>query len=367
MQYLLVAIFAGLLSAGLTPLVKKYAWNHGVLDDPSIDKARRQHDRPVALLGGLAVGLVVVFGLLLLPWLSANLSPRYIPTTHFLVVLGGVLLLMLGGILDDRLRLSPRQSILFPVLASLLIVLGGIGVNFITRPWGGVWRIDTFKITLFVVDGWPYVLSLGSALFTFIWLMGMMYTTKLLDGLDGLVSGITVIGATILLVLCLRPPVLQPDTALLAALVAGAFAGFLPWNFSPAKIFLGEGGALLAGFLLGILGIIAGGKIAATLLIIGIPVLDVVWVILRRLFWERKSVAAADRKHLHFRLLDAGLTTRQAVLLLWGMSIGFGAIGLFLHSWGKLIALLLLAFFGILLAAFVVRRQRRANLQMYAS
>ncbi|MFA6549622.1 MAG: alpha/beta fold hydrolase, partial [Candidatus Margulisiibacteriota bacterium] len=156
----------------------------------------------------------------------------------------------------------------------------------------------------------------------------------------------------------LVPVVDQPDTALLAIIFAGSMLGFLPWNFHPAKIFLGEAGSTLAGFLIGTLAVISGGKIATALLVMGIPILDVLWVILRRLTTSA-SVFKADRKHLHFRLLDLGLSHRQTVMFLYFISAAFGVSGIFLQSAGKLIALFILVSVMILLGAFLVSAYNR--------
>ena len=132
----------------------------------------------------------------------------------------------------------------------------------------------------------------------------------------------------------------------------------------PASIFLGEGGALYAGFMLGIMAIIAGGKIATTLLVVGIPLFDVAWVILRRLVWENRSPATADRKHLHFRLLDAGLSPRQAVLVFYAASAIFGGSAVFLRSRGKLIALLVLILLMVAVAGVTIKTSSRRRQEL---
>jgi len=151
---------------------------------------------------------------------------------------------------------------------------------------------------------------------------------------------------------------MQPETALLCIILAGVALGFLIFNFHPAKIFLGEGGSTFLGFTLGTLAIISGGKIATALLCMGIPILDVIWVVSRRLI-TKKSPFLGDKKHLHFRLLDIGFSHRQTVLFLWFMSACFGITALFLKSRGKLIALGVLAFIMIVLALILVWLYRR--------
>jgi UDP-GlcNAc:undecaprenyl-phosphate GlcNAc-1-phosphate transferase len=152
----------------------------------------------------------------------------------------------------------------------------------------------------------------------------------------------------------------QPEAALLAFIFAGASFGFLRWNFHPAKIFLGEGGSTFAGFMLGALSIVAGGKIATALLVMGIPVLDVVWVIVRRILFGA-SPFVGDRKHLHFRLLDIGLSQRKSVAFLWLLSLLGGVIALSLQSFGKLIALIVLSLIMLVIAVTVVALYKKKH------
>ncbi|MFA6909040.1 MAG: MraY family glycosyltransferase, partial [Patescibacteria group bacterium] len=214
------------------------------------------------------------------------------------------------------------------------------------------------RVTLFTFNDLPYRVILFADVFAFVWMMGMMYTTKFLDGLDGLVSGVTTIGAIVLFVLSLTREVAQPETALLAVILAGAAAGFLIFNFHPAKIFLGEGGSLWMGFILGTLAIISGAKIATALLILGIPILDVAWVIMRRLL-QGKSVTHADRQHLHFRLLDIGLSHRAVVFILYAVTAAFGISALLFHGKEKLIVLFLLLVVMLVIASIVVRKYKK--------
>lgn len=277
-----------------------------------------------------------------------------------LFIAGG--LIMVGGYLDDKHNLKPSRQIVWPILACLAVIASGVGIAYITNPFGGVLNLDRISIKIFTINNIPYYFTLFADLFAFVWLMGMTYTTKFLDGLDGLVAGITTIGSLVLFFLSLDKVVAQPETALLAIILAGAMAGFLFFNFHPAKIFLGEGGSLFAGFMLGVLSIISGAKIATALLIMGIPILDVLWVIIRRTFFEKKSpFGTADKKHFHFRLLDAGLSHRQAVLLLYFISVLFGLSALFTAGRQKLIALLILTAIMIIAGLAVVLAYRRRS------
>jgi len=194
--------------------------------------------------------------------------------------------------------------------------------------------------------------SILSGLIVFVWLLGMMYTTKISDGLDGLSTGIVLIGALMIFFLSRTGKFFQPDVAVVALILAGACLGFLFFNFYPAKIFLGEGGGLFLGFILGVLAIIAGGKIATALLVMAIPMLDFIRVIYLR-FKIKQPLLKGDRRHLHYQLLDLGLGHRQTVLILYAISFAFGLTTLFLKSQEKMIVLLLLSvmmnFVGILL------------------
>ncbi len=356
MTGVLAFVAAMLITALSTWAVKRLAWKYQIVDRPEVAPERKLHTQPVPLLGGLAIfiGFFAVVA-----WLSRE--PGVITGAHILPkylwgMFAGACVLMLGGWLDDRYRLKPGLQIIFPFLAALIVVISGIGIKFIANPLGGIIHLDSINIRLFEWHGVPYFLTLWADLFTVIWLLGMMYTTKFLDGLDGLVSGITLFGSLTVFILSVRPPVLQLDTAWLAIILAGACAGFLIWNWHPARVFLGEGGSLFTGFALGILAIIAGSKIATALLIMGIPILDVAWVIGRRAFIERRSpFSTADRKHLHFRLLEVGFSHRGAVLFLYSLVVLFSTTTLIFRGLQKLIALAVLGVVMVALGIALVR------------
>jgi len=319
-----------LLTMIATPLVRNFAVSKNILDFP--DQDRKIQKKPIPKLGGWAV--FVGFSVSLLGWLIFRPESfgNFIEYKYLVGILLSSLLLVIGGYLDDKYSLPPGNQIFFTVGAVLILILSGVQLSYINNPLGGALLLDNIKFF-----GYP----LMGGLFVFVWILGMTYTTKFLDGMDGLVSGIAGIGALILYFLSLLPEVSQPDTALLCLMVAGAFLGFLPWNFHPAKIFLGESGSTLAGFLIGTLAVISGGKVATALLIMGIPILDAAWVITRRLL-ARYSPFQGDRRHLHFRLLDIGFSQRQTVIFLYILSAAFGVSGLYLASVAKLIALFIL-------------------------
>lgn len=354
-EYIIPFLVAVLLSAVFTVIIRKVAFRFRIVDNPESDSVRKIHKRAVPLLGGIAIFLSMFTVMLYYIIATDRVLGGYMLAKYLLGLAIGGALLMIGGFLDDRYNLPPAKQIIWPILAVLTVIASGIGVSYITNPLGGTLYLDSIKLTLFEWGGLPYGIILLADLFALVFLMGMMYTTKFLDGLDGLVPGIGVIGAVIIFALSLNKEVAQPETALLSIVFAGACLGFLFFNFHPARIFLGEGGSLFVGFMLAILSIISGGKIATALLIMGIPILDVIWVVVRRALFEKKSpFKTADRKHLHFRLLDIGLSHRQSVALLYFLTLCFGVCALFLKTREKLAALGVLALVMVVLAAGLV-------------
>ncbi|OIO45861.1 MAG: hypothetical protein AUJ28_03415 [Parcubacteria group bacterium CG1_02_37_51] len=353
--YVLPFLVSLILAFLLTALIRWWAIKRDIVDRPA---PRKVHSKPIPLLGGLAVYLAFVLTLLIF-WsrlLDGIIQPKYIVG----IILGG-LLLMIGGYLDDRYQLSPKKQILFPIAACIVVIVSGVGIKFITNPLGGYLHFDTWQILLFWWQGMPYYFTVWADLFTLVWLVGMVYVTKLLDGLDGLATGIGVIGSFIIFGVSLFWDVAQSGTSVIALALAGALFGFLIWNWHPAKIFLGEAGSTFIGFSLGVLALISGGKIATALLIMGIPILDVVWVIMRRTIMERKSMAQADRKHLHHRLLDIGFSHPRAVIFLYFVTGIFGLSSIFQGTQGKIKTLLFMIFFMLILAYYLVWKYKKST------
>lgn len=304
----------------LTPLCARLATYFGLVDVPRGE--RKIHDRIIPFLGGVSVFLAFAIPTLVVLLTSNHLTAGEIDPKHFVGFFIGAAILLAGGVLDDKFNLPPRLTILFPLLAAVSAVAFGIGVAKLTNPLGGAIELT----------------STASIGLTFAWLLGMTYTTKLLDGLDGLATGVTLIGAVMILLLALSQAFFQPDVALLAGMFAAALLGFLLWNGYPATIFLGEGGSTFLGFTLGVLAVIAGSKLATTLLVVGVPILDVAFVILRRL-WEGRPLTQGDSTHLHHLLLKAGLSQRAVLAVYLVVATLFGVTTLVFASWQKLVAL----------------------------
>ena len=350
MTYIWYALLAAGLALILTPLVRKFAFRVNAVDVPR--PPRNLHSKTVAKLGGLVVFLAFTICILVYVATSNQFDISIIPLKFVWALLGGGAILMLGGFLDDKYELPPYLLWIFPAIAALIVVLSGIGVGitFLSNPFGGTISLG------FKVLGIP-----ASAIFIFIWMNGMMFTTKFLDGLDGLVAGIGLIAGLTLFALSLGETVSQPITASFAIILVGALAGYLIYAFHPASIFLGEGGSTYIGFVLGVLSVILGGKIATALLVMGIPILDVAWVIIQRLM-SGKSPFRGDRLHIHFKLIDLGFSQRSTALILYGMSAVFGFTAVFLQSMGKLVALGILFGLMVVLISFVLRQFRKERL-----
>ncbi len=322
------------------------AFRFKILDQPT--GGRKIHEQAIPLLGGLGIGCAVLLWFAVLIYLQASgLVPpdRRIGLISILGFLNGIIILMVGGVLDDKYDLPPRIQWIFPALAALSVVLSGTSINEVTNWFGGA----------------PLQLGWAGLPLAFGWIMVVTYSIKFFDGLNGLVSGQAVIGGVLIALLSLTTPYYQPVVALMAAIVAGAYFGFLPHNFPRAKQFLGESGSLIAGFSLAFLSIVGGAKLATGLMALGFPLMDAVFVVIGRLAHGR-SPFKGDDTHLHFKLLKAGLSQKQTVFLIWGLSAVTGVAALGLQSIGKvaLVVWIALAVFG--LSAWAGWRQKRKDI-----
>lgn len=322
----------------------------GFLDQPG-EITRKIHDNPKPIGGGIAI-FVSFFLFAGLAYLLGDVGET-VNLNYLLALFLGGSVLMIGGFLDDIYDFRYIYQFIFPLISALIIVLFGIGPEVLTNPFGDVFDLAEISLSVVDLNGWVWL----SDLVVFVWLTGMMFTTKLLDGLDGLVAGIVAIGALMIFFLSIHARWYQPEMSVISIIFAGACLGFLVWNWNPAKIFLGESGSLFCGFLLGSMAIIAGGKIATTLLVMGIPILDIIRVVIIRAK-KGKPIFVGDKEHLHFQLIQSGLSQRQAVLLFYAISFAFGITTLFLQSSQKLVAL---SFLGILMLLIGVWFSRKNN------
>lgn len=322
---LLIALGLALL---LTPLAGALGRRLGLVDRPG---GRRQHRGNIPRTGGLALFgaffLTVAFTLLVPSILPESwaiwLPPRNDPDEdrRLLALLAGGVFCMVAGFLDDRYELGSLPQYFFQVVAALIAISGLIFIKHVNNPLG-----EGF---FFGPDGLPFWLMIPVTIF---WFMGMMNTINWLDGLSGLVGGVTVILGVVLAVHMLfaaEPP--QQSVALLPMALIGTALGFLCFNFAPARIFMGSAGSYFLGYTIAALGIIGGARLATVMLVLGLPALDVAWLIISR--WRRGvSPNQGGRDHLHFRLLDMGLRERTIVLAYWTFCAVFGALTLLLDD-----------------------------------
>ncbi len=341
LKFILIFIGAAILSFLFTKIIIYLSFKFNILDYPQ--EQRKDHQKATPLLGGIAIYFSFLIIISILYFQNQLLDKRMNIEMIFYFLLAGFIL-MIFGFLDDKYTLKAKYSILGPLLAIVLMISGGLKVDFITG-------FDNSILYFHSITFLPYLIS-------FIWLLGMTYTTKLLDGLDGLTASIGLIASFIIFFVSLSWDITGSTTSLLSLALAGSIFGFLILNWYPAKIFLGEGGSVFIGFSLGVLSIISGSKIATALLVMAFPVLDIILVIINRLKKKGKFYIG-DREHLHFRLRDIGLSTKQVVLFMSSIGLLFGLISLFLTTKAKVSALFILLILMFILSSFLNYKLKR--------
>ena len=296
-----------------TPLVIKLAYKLKVIDDPRTNKHIKViHKYPVPRMGGLATFLAILAtSLIFLP-----------PDKHLIGILAGGTLVTLIGILDDKFNLNPYLRLMLGFVAALSPIAAGIGISFISNPAGGIINLSWILSDLF-------------ALFWIVFIMNMINMGA--KGIDGQLPGVVVIAAVTISALSLKfsADITQWPVITLAAILAGAYLGFLPWNFYPQKIMPGYGGSTLAGYILAILTILSTTKVGILMVVLGIPLIDTGYVIVRRVL-SGKSPVWGDRGHLHHRLLGIGWGKRKIAVFYWAITAILGFIALNLNTTSKL-------------------------------
>lgn len=319
---------AALVTLIATPAFRWLSFRVGAVQAPD---ERRVHTRPTALLGGAAILLGFLAGLGT-AWQADHFAPVFTATTVPLGVALGAIVIFGVGQLDDLRNVSPPAKIAGTVLAGSIVSIAGVSILFFRIPFAGLVSLSPDM----------------SALLTVVWVIGMSTAINYIDGLDGLAAGIVGIAAAALLLYCERlagVAAIGPDNAgpVIAAAVLGACLGFLPYNFHPAKIFMGDAGALLLGLLMAAATVAVGGNtdspfsgqtyfffapLFIPLVILGVPITDTAFSIIRR---ARRggNVTVADKDHLHHRLMRLGHGQRRSVLILWTWTVLLSAIVLY--------------------------------------
>ncbi len=338
-------LLAAILAFVLTPLVRGLAHRLGMVDHPD---ERRVNTSPVPRGGGIAVAVAclaasVVFLVVNEQTGSTIRPPGTIGTTELIALLvGGVLATVIGS-LDDTFQLRARYQLAGQVFLAVGAILLGATPDQISSPFG-----DTVDMSGLVGAG-----------FALLFILGMVNSINFIDGLDGLSSGIGLIAALTLGLISLTTAVGngfgQPFVAVLCFALVGALAGFLRWNFFPATVFVGTSGVLFVGYTLAILSILGTAKVAVAMLVLGVPIIDTFWIIVRRVA-ARRSPFAPDRGHIHHRLLDLGLSHLQTVILIYAICIVLGLMALFLPVSAQLVAFVALTLVTGLVFFVLTRR-----------
>ncbi len=312
---LLLTIGVGVLvSFAATPIVKMFAQKVGAMDIP--DEERRVHDHPIPRMGGLAIFLGFIISVLLFADISKQVQG----------ILLGCIIVVATGAVDDLVSLNAWVKFALQIAAALVAVLHGVRIEVLINPaiWSGAehWVLGGLSIPISVI-----------------WIVAITNSVNLIDGLDGLAVGVSTISSVTMLVIALI--VSDPNVAIILAALVGACVGFLPYNLNPAKIFMGDTGALLLGYVLATLSILGLFKFyalisfAVPLLALAVPLLDTIVSFFRRLI-KGQSPFHADRGHFHHKLIDLGLSQKQAVAILYTISVILGLAAVILTTSGTL-------------------------------
>ena len=302
----LLGFLAIIISFLITPLIRKLAFKFSVVSIPK--DSRRIHNKTMPLMGGLAIYISFVLCLLL------KKGPISYSETGILI---GASIIVFYGVLDDKFELKPLHKLFFQILATCVLMFFHIKINYLTNP---------FSIGYIPMNWVSYPLTL-------LWVVGITNAINFIDGLDGLAAGISCISALTIFIIALITPSVPPEAAFLAIILSGAIIGFLPYNFNPASIFMGEVGSALLGFLLAAISMEGAIKsaavfaIAVPILALGVPIYDTLFAIVRRKI-NGKPISVGDRGHLHHRLLDMGLSQKQSVIIMYLISAFLGGVAI---------------------------------------
>lgn len=325
-----------LITAALTPLFIVINKKIGLVDDP---KRKNHpgiiHTRPIPRGGGLPL----LFGVFLTGLLFLPQNPTI--TAIFLAAF----LALAVGVIDDVLNarskeLSPYLRFGINIITAIIVVASGISIKFITNPFGGILQLDAIVFYLPFLP-FQFLLSDVISVVWLVWVMNMLNWSK---GVDGQMPGIVAISAIVIGILSLKlttPTMSDSLDAKLSFIIAGSAIGFLIYNFHPAKIFPGYGATSIY-FLLGVVSILSSAKLATAILVMGVPLVDFIFTIIRRIM-NKQSPFKGDRKHLHHLLLTLGYSQKQIALFYWIISAILGIISLTLSSTSKLFAMVMLA------------------------
>ncbi len=336
----LALIVAMAISFAMTPVAKSFAQKVGAIDVPK--DARRVHDHPIPRMGGLAIFLGFVLSVVLF----AEISPQ------IQGLLLGAVIVVVVGVIDDIVQLGAIAKLAFQILAALIAVYYGIVIDIVS------------SLNLF---GTGEYISLGvmSVPVTVFWIVAITNSVNIIDGLDGLAVGVSAISSIVMLVVSVL--VADIGLAIIIAALVGACFGFMPYNINPAKIFMGDSGSLLLGYVLATVSVIGLFKFYAIVsfvvpfLVLAFPLFDTAFAFVRRIL-KGQSPMRPDRGHLHHRLIDMGMSQKQAVAVLYSVSTVLGLVAVVLTTGGVMRAVLIMVTFAvaIVVTAFVTKTTYQA-------
>ena len=333
--YVALALLAALvISFLMTPVVRTFAYKIGAVDVPK--DARRMHKVPIPRLGGLAIFIGFMISVLILGGVPGNRELQSI-------LLGSVIIVVLG-VVDDIMALPAMLKFVVQIGAALIPAMSGVVIQAFSNP-------NVFSSSLY------WVLGPLSVPFTVLWIVAITNAVNLIDGLDGLANGVSAISATTMLVIALLAS--EAEVAIVMAALVGACVGFMPYNLNPAKMFMGDTGATFLGYILatmsiqGLFKFYAVISFAVPFLILGLPIFDTAFAFIRRIA-HGQSPMHADRGHIHHRLIDMGLSQKQAVATLYVISAMLGLSAVVLTTGGEQKAMLF--FLALCIVAAVAAR-----------
>lgn len=339
---LITIAVAFIVSFAATPIVKMFAEKVGAIDIPN--EERRVHDHPIPRMGGLAIFL----GFLISVLLFVDISPQIQG-----ILLGSIIIVVTGAV-DDIVSLNAWVKLFLQIAAACIPVFFGVRIEVVMNPI--LWSSNEYLL-----------LKSLSIPITILWIVGITNSVNLIDGLDGLAVGVSTISSVTMLVIALL--VSDANVAIVLAALAGACVGFMPYNLNPAKIFMGDTGALLLGYILATMSVLGLFKFyaivsfAVPLLALAVPLFDTIFSFFRRIV-RGQSPFHADRGHLHHRLIDMGLSQKQAVAVLYSISAILGLAAVVITTSGELRALILILGFCLCAALWVfVYREYHKNIE----
>lgn len=337
MIYIIVGILAFILSLALYPLAKILGAKFKILDKPN---KRKVHKIVVPRTGGLVFFVsfwIIIFGLYFI-------NPDFLSLNLILKVFIGSIVVFSLGLIDDKFGLSPYIRLFAQIVVALLLAYLGVRIDTLNIPFIGMFSLITF---------WSYLL-------TVFWIVLLINIINWLDGLNGLASGVSLIAFLAIIYTAFLPWVNAFDAAIFAIIMIGILLAFMPFNFLRGNLFMGDSGSNFLGYMLAVTSMLGAAKLATSFLVLGLPIIDGVWVILYRLR-HGKSIFLADKNHFHHRLLRLGLNQRQVAIIFWLFSLIFGLLVITASTQVKLIGLIILIVACVIFFSYLDIIEKRKN------